>query len=93
MINHEYIDYVLANYFSASIGQSEDEAISTLQKHIASSPELATGLHRELEQALDDVGFSWKDALSEHDVLFTESEDEARQYARKVLWESVFVSS
>jgi len=92
MATYEYIDHVLANYFSASVGQSEEEAVSTLRKHVTSSPELASGLRRELQHALKDVAFSWKQALAEHDVLFTESEEEARVYARKILWESLFES-
>lgn len=92
MANYEYIDHVLANYFSANGGQSEEEAMSALRKHVASSPELASSLHRELQHALKDVAFSWKQVLAERDVLFTESEEEARVYARKILWESLFTS-
>lgn len=90
---YEYLDQVLANYFSATVGQSEEEAVSTLRIHVANNPQLASGLHRELLHTLKDKTFSWKQTLAEHSVLFTESEEEARAYANKILWENLFATS
>ena len=88
---YEYIDQVLGNYFSAGAGHSE-EAISILRKHIANSIEFSQRLRGELVEALDDKGYSWKGALLEHDVLYLDDEDEARAYARRILWDSVFAA-
>jgi hypothetical protein len=85
MSQYEYIEHALANYFAAGIGQSEEDAVGTLQRHMAASPELADGLRSEVRQALADPAYSWRDALAEHDVLTVEDEGEARQYARKLL--------
>lgn len=85
MRQYEYIAHALANYFAASIGQSEEEAVSALQRHMAESPDLAVGLRDEVRQALVDQAYSWRDVLAEHEVLVVENEDDARQYAKKLL--------
>ncbi|WP_151638896.1 hypothetical protein [Noviherbaspirillum aerium] len=89
---YEYIDHVLGNYFSAGAELSEDEAISILKKHFASSPEFAQGLRTELQRALDDDDYSWQHALAEHDVLIVENEGEARSYVKKILWVPLFTA-
>lgn len=87
---YEYIDNVLGSYFSSAVECSEDEAISTLRKHLVDSPQLAEGLHTELQSALNNRDYSWKNVLAEHDVLFAENEEDARTYAKKILWDALF---
>ncbi|MCC5626303.1 hypothetical protein [Nostoc sp. CHAB 5715] len=48
---YEYINHVLTNYLSTSVGHSEDEEISILRKDLESSPELAKGVMADLEKA------------------------------------------
>ena len=87
MSQHQYIDHVLANYFAVGIGQSEEEAIDALRRHIATSPELAAGLRSDMQQALDDPSYSWCAVLSEYDVLTLDDEAAARDYAKRMLWD------
>ncbi len=90
---YEYIDYVLSNYFGTIAEYSEEEAISILRGDITNNTELAKGLRTELQTALNDRSYSWKEALIEHDVLFIEDEEEARAYAKKILWDTLFASA
>ena len=89
MNEYDYINHVLANYFSANLGQTEEESISALQKHLECSLEFTHRLRCELQQALNDMNFSWKDSLAEHDVLFSDNENDAREYAKKLLLDSL----
>lgn len=89
---YTYIDQVLGSYFGSSVGHSEEEAMSILRKHIASSIALSQGLRAELEVALEDSDYSWKGALLRHDVLCIDEEDKARAYARRILWDSLCVA-
>lgn len=85
MMRYEYIDYVLANYFTVANELSEQEGIEALREHLAANSEFATGLRREVEQALADDAYSWREAFEEHDVLTIVDEDEARRYGRRLL--------
>ena len=87
---YEYVDYVLANYLSANIGDSEEEAVSALRAHIASNAELAKGIRIDLESALADDQYSWKEAFTRSDVISFDDEMQARTYARSLLWEKLF---
>ncbi|MNL48694.1 hypothetical protein D3C87_1715710 [compost metagenome] len=87
---YEYIDHVLANYLSAEAGHSEEEAIAILGAHIASNVELANAVRADMERALADGGYSWKDAFIRNDVITFEDEAQARAYAKKLLWTALF---
>ena len=89
-MSYGYIEYVLANYLASSIGQSEEEALDGLRLAIGSNPDFAASLRAELEQALGDNSFSWKGALESADVVVVEDERTARQYIRRLLWDSLF---
>jgi len=82
---YEYINHILANYLSATIGHSEDEAISILRKDLENSPELAKGVTRDIGNALGDKDYSWKEVLAEYDVISAENEEDARAYAKHIL--------
>lgn len=85
MTHYEYIDYVLANYFAAGNELTEQEGIKALREHLVANAEFAAGLRREVQQALADTTYSWREAFAEHDVVTIEGEDEARRYARRLL--------
>ena len=86
---YEYINHVLANYLNTSLGHSEDEAISFLLKDLENSPELAKGVLSDLEKAFGDSSYSWREVMAEHDVFYSDSEEEARAYAKKILWSNL----
>ena len=89
---YENIDYILDNYFGPIAEYSEQKAISVLRKHLANSVELAEGLRTDLQSAMTEKTYSWKNAFVEHDVLFIETEEEARSYAKKILWDALFAA-
>jgi hypothetical protein len=86
---YEYVDYMLANYLNVNVCDSEADAILALRSHIASSVELSKGILADLEGALVDAGYSWKEAFSRNDVIFFDDEAQAREYARRLLWEKL----
>lgn len=90
MDDYSLIETVLAGTFSSSVGFGEDEAISELRKDIESNPVFRKGIEDELKKAFLDHDLSWRALFLEHNVCFFENEDEARSYARKILWDIVF---
>ncbi|MCP1626336.1 hypothetical protein [Pseudomonas nitroreducens] len=87
---YEYIGYVLANYFNAQIGHSEEGAISTLREHLASSTKLAKSVRANFKAALSDEGFSWRFVFHEHGVFTFDEEAEAHRYAQ-ALFDWIFI--
>jgi hypothetical protein len=85
MNTYQYIDHTLGSYFAVSNGEPENEAMAMLKKHLAENPALANNLRSELESALNDPSFSWRDALERNDVVVMDSEVEARSYALTLL--------
>jgi hypothetical protein len=85
---YEYVDQVLGSYFSILTEESDDEAIDSLKKAVASSPEWAGKLLSELHQAFSDPTYSWVEVFEEHQVPYVAgvevSEAEAREYALRL---------
>lgn len=81
----EHIDYILANYFSAEIGHSEQEALDCLRQEVGHGTTIWKELHLQLERAFAEPEFSWKSALSRNNVCHLADEDSARKYAEKLL--------
>ncbi|WP_217590737.1 hypothetical protein [Burkholderia sp. GbtcB21] len=88
---YEYIDHVLASYFGAASETSEEEAVSLLLRNINNSYVFASGLRADVERALQDSGYSWKSVLEQYEVAFCDTEEDARSYAKHILWDSLFV--
>ncbi|KGC03825.1 hypothetical protein DM43_3104 [Burkholderia cepacia] len=88
---YEYVDHVLATYFGSSAETSEEEAISLLSGNIKNNEVFASGLRADVGRALQDSGYSWKDALEQYEVAFFDTEDDARSYAKRILWDSLFI--
>jgi hypothetical protein len=84
------IAHKLKTIFNVNHGLSEDVAIR-LYKQAAAS---ANGemLRNELREAFSDPQFSWKQMLRnpECEVLDADTEEEARAYARRILWAPLF---
>jgi hypothetical protein len=89
MSQYGYVDHVLANYFAAAVGLSEEEGAASLRQHLSASRELSDGFRADLQAAFEDPGYSWREALAENDVVVIENEGEAKAYARKLLWSSL----
>jgi hypothetical protein len=89
MSRYGYVDHVLANYFAARVGLSEEEGVASLRQHLSASRELSEGFRADLQAALGDPAYSWREALAENDVIVFENEVDAEVYARKLLWSSL----
>ncbi len=86
MTNYEYLNHVLANYFSVNVGEANEErAILEVRQAMSESPQYAEGLRADLLSALADPELSWKSVLAEFDVAHIESEQEASAYAINIL--------
>lgn len=79
----EHIDYVLANYFLAGIGHSEQEALDCLRQEVGH--DIWKELYLQLVRAFAEPEFSWKSALSRNNVCDFADEDTARKYAERLL--------
>ena len=89
MSRYEYVDHVLANYFAVGVGLSEEEGVASLRQHLSASRELANGFRADLQAAIEDSTYSWREALSKNGVVEIGNEDEAKAYARNLLWPSL----
>jgi hypothetical protein len=88
---YDYINYVLGTYFSMNAELTEAEAVSSLKESASQNEELFDGLRSELESAFSDENFSWKSIMEEYDVVFINDEGAARSYAKKVLWDTLYL--
>ncbi len=70
------ISSTLQGVFSAGAGHSAEEAASALERDLR-HPALRDGLALELREAFADSKFSWCALLSECDVAYVDSEQEA----------------
>ncbi|MCB1892780.1 MAG: hypothetical protein KDF48_11205 [Rhodocyclaceae bacterium] len=84
------IESVLKTIFNAEDGLSEDVAIRLYQRTAKSS---YSNLKAELEEAFASDAVCWRDMLltEEYEVFDADSEQEAKAYARKILWDPLFL--
>ncbi|WP_380602278.1 hypothetical protein [Steroidobacter flavus] len=84
------IRHMLRTAFNVEDGLSEDVAIRFYQRS-ATRGDLEK-LKQELQLAFAAPDFSWREMLSnqEYEVFDVDSEDEAREYARRILWKPIF---
>jgi hypothetical protein len=85
MMRYENIDFVLGCYFTIDNELSEEQGIEALREHLAANPEFAVELREEVQQALGDPAYSWRDAFETNNVVSIADEKRARQYAEKLL--------
>ena len=85
------IIHTLKTLFNAEDGLSEDTSIKLYQRTTMSSGNLDV-LKQELNTAFSDPTISWKSMLlnDDYEVFDAESESEAREYAKRILWEPIF---
>lgn len=88
MNSFENVVHMLKTVFNVDSGLSEDAAIRIYQRTAQSSGKLER-IREELGQGLNDPGVSWRTLLlnDDYEVFDAETEDEARAYAVKILWE------
>lgn len=88
MNTFENVVHMLKTVFNVDSGLSEDAAIRIYRRTAQSSGKLER-LKEELDQGLNDPGVSWKTLLlnDDYEVFDAETEDDARAYASRVLWE------
>ncbi len=91
-MSYEYVEYVLATYLAAGIGQSEGEAVTALRVHIESDPNFGANFRADLQQALSDDAYSWRTVLENFDVVTEKDERTARSYVKALLWDSLFAT-
>lgn len=88
MNSFENVVHMLKTVFNVDSGLSEDAAIRIYQRTAQSSGKLER-IREELGHGLNDPGVSWRTLLlnDDYEVFDAETEDEARAYAVKILWE------
>ncbi|MEL4168389.1 hypothetical protein [Pseudomonas sp. ZS001] len=87
-MKYENIRHMLRTVFSSDFSFSEDMAISIYVRSIESSGKRSE-IRQELLEAFNDETLSWRDILvnDEYEVLDFESEEDAKAYVRRVLWD------
>lgn len=88
MNRYKNIEHMLKTVFNVDNGLSEDAAIR-IYRRTAQSSGNAAALCQEIESALADQTFSWRQLLAndDYEVLATGSEEQARAYALSILLE------
>ncbi|MFM2419062.1 MAG: hypothetical protein RL385_3785 [Pseudomonadota bacterium] len=89
--NYPTIAHVLDVCFSVQAECSQDEGLDAY-KTLLESKEYSDRLEGELRQAFGDPEFSWAYALAnpDYEVTFSETEQQARDFARELLWRGRF---
>lgn len=87
---YDQIGYVLSSYFNIAIAGSNMEADNSLNRNIAENADFSRMLRDEFQLALVDESYSWANAFELNEVDFFSSEEEARAYAKKLLWDPFF---
>jgi len=88
MKTYDYLTHVLRVLFNADHGLSERQAISLYLEEASQNREK---IEQELLQAFADGQLSWMKMLrnESYEVLDADSEEEARSYAKRILWDPI----
>lgn len=91
MNNFPEIEYILSTVFSIETGLPDDAAIAFFQR-ILQNHDLKRRLEQELIRAFSSSKTPWKMLLSNdrYEVFEAETDDEARNFIAKMLWEYTF---
>jgi len=89
--NYPNIAHILRTIFNSEDGLSEDSSIRIYLRTINSSGKFEE-VKSELISAFSNKNLCWKNALLNdlYEVFDAESEEDARDYARRILWNPVF---
>lgn len=86
---YEDVEYVIANYLTTRFGETEEKAVRQIRALLSRDRPLAERYPVQLAAALADQSYSWLDLLHEYEAATSRSEDEARSYAKAILWDEV----
>ncbi|WP_081644709.1 hypothetical protein [Arenimonas oryziterrae] len=91
MHKYPHISSALKTIFNCEDGLSVDVATALYRRNAENSGYISE-LKAELEAAFSDYSTSWKGALlnDAYEVFDAESEEEARDYAKQILWDPIF---
>jgi hypothetical protein len=91
MEKYPIVMQMLRTAFNAEDGLSLDVAVR-LYKRAAESSGIIESLRGELKEAFSNPSLSWKALLAnqEFEVIDADSEEQARDYAVKILWDPMF---
>lgn len=90
MNKYPNIIYVLKTIFVVDFGFPEDMAISLYKESLQSSGKV-DDMKQELTEAFSDESISWKEMLlnDDYEVLDLDTEEEAKEFVERVLWEPI----
>ncbi len=85
------IIHYLKTLFNSEDGLSEDSSIRIYLRTVKSSGKFEE-IKNELKSAFSDERISWKKILLNdlYEVFDAESEEDARAYAKRILWDPIF---
>lgn len=89
MESYKLIQTVLGGIYGAQVGLDDDEAITAFQKDLQHPP-FREGIEVELKKAFSDKSLSWVKLMDDCEVSFFNSEEEAKEVAKELLWDIVF---
>ncbi|MCG7961693.1 MAG: hypothetical protein N0E54_03185 [Candidatus Thiodiazotropha taylori] len=83
------ISSVLGGIYSANVDYTNEEAKIELKNDLEHPP-FKENFIVELRQAFNDSEISWVKLFDELEVMYIESEEEAKNIAKKYLWDITF---
>jgi len=89
MYPYKLIQSVLGGIYGAQVGLDDDEAIAAFQKDLL-QPKFRGGIEKELKEAFSDSSLSWVKLMDECEVSYFDTEEEAKEVAKELLWNIVF---
>jgi hypothetical protein len=89
MESYKLIQSVLGGIYGAQVGLDDDEALAAFQKDLQHLP-FREGIEAELKKAFSDESLSWVKLMDDCEVSFFDSEEEAKEVAKELLWDVVF---
>jgi hypothetical protein len=89
MESYKLIQSVLGGIYGAQIGLDDEEAIAAFKKDLQHTP-FREGIEAELKKAFSDDSLSWVKLMDDCEVSFFETEEEAKSFAKELLWDVVF---
>ena len=89
MESYKLIRSVLGGIYGAQVGMDDDEAIAEFKKDLQHPP-FREGIEAELKKSFSDESLSWVKLMDDCEVSFFDSEEEAKEVAKELLWDVVF---
>ncbi len=89
MEQHQELKKILLSYFDLNIGYADGEDVINFRDNLKDIrfQKYMAGL---VASAFKDFDLSWRKLFDDTSVAFYDTEEESREYARKILWDNVF---